>query len=195
MSDPNHIALVEQKLVFMLPCKVGNSSIKAALADTLGMKRKQLHLARTWNVVSNAEISALGKDWLIVGFVRHPYARFLSAWRHKIRDEGKTALAHGASTIDGVAEALPRITDQHWRRLVDELCMGGRPLCNLVVKTDDMQAAWKTVQGAVHGHCRLLLHRIPHLNQTVGDEVLSKQAKSLIAAHYADDLKRFGYQA
>ena len=196
MADPNHIVLTHHKLVLMLPCKVGNSSVKAAVASTLGMRieKRQLHHSPDWRYEGKEWIASRDKGWLTIGFVRHPYARFMSAWRNKVRDQNRMHFTGGAKTIDEVAVALPKIRNQHWRSLVDELCLGGRPLCNLVVKTDDMPAAWKTVQGAVHGHCGLLLHRIPHLNQTVGDETLSPRAKELIAAHYADDFRMFGYQ-
>lgn len=191
MADPNHVALWRQKLVFMLPCKVGNTSIKAALADATGRDRGRLHCARAWDYMGNYRIADLPPDWLIVGFKRHPFARFLSAYRHKIRDEGRFGLVgfDRMPDLDEVAEALPRITDQHWRSLTDDLTHEGRLLPGLVAEA----TGWERVRKAVTTHCGLPLGSLPHLNGTRLGGVLSDRAERLIRAHYAEDFERFGY--
>lgn len=180
----------------MLPCKVGNSSIKAALADSLGQERGNLHTARRWSYMAPEEIARLGPDWLIAGFVRHPYARFLAAWRHKIRDQGRHHLvgASAALTLDEVAEALPRITDQHWRALADELLYADTVLPDVIVQAEDMAQGWQRLGERVFAHCGLTLVPLPWLNATTGDETLSEGARARVAAHYRRDFMLFGYE-
>lgn len=177
----------------MLPCKVGNTSIKAALATALGRPTRRLHSDGAWDYRSPAEIASL--DWLVIGFVRQPFARFLSAYRHRIRDEGRHSDAgfDRCPTIEEVAAALPRITDQHWRSLSADLTHDGRVVPSLVVKTDDMADAWGAVRDAVHRHCGLSLPPIPHLNRTNPGGDLAGRARALVREHYAEDFERFGY--
>lgn len=196
MADPNHVVLRQHRLVFMLPCKVGNTSIKAALADSLGQARGRLHTEQRWHHLGPEAIAELGQGWLVAGFVRHPYARFIAAWRHKLRDEGQWHRVgfERMPALDEVAEALPRITDQHWRALADDLMYAGAMLPEVIVRVEDIRQGWDRLAKRVRQHCGLRLASLPWLNATEGDETLSDHAKPLIAAHYRRDFMLFGYE-
>lgn len=196
MADPNHILMEEWKVCFMLPCKVGNSSIKGALCDTLGTPYKGMHLDDRWTYASKETIAALPAGWIKIGFIRNPYDRFMSAWRNKMRDQDrwrKMALPHKPS-VEQTAEWLPRINDIHWRRLVDELVLDGEIIPDLIIRTDRLSKAWKYVQRGVEGHCGVKVADVPHLNKTAPSPPLRGRAKDLVRDWYIEDFRTFGYK-
>lgn len=197
MADPNNILLEDWKICLMLPCKVGNSSIKAAVCDTLGMPREGMHKDAAWNYASKHQVAALPDDWYTIGFIRNPYSRFMSAWRNKMRDQdrwAKMALPHKPSVLE-TAQWLPRINDQHWRRLTDELLIDGEIVPDLLIRTDRLGRSWKYAQEAVRSHCGAELADAPHLNKTAPSEPLRGRAKDLVRDWYMSDFETFGYNA
>lgn len=196
MADPNHLLLEEWKVCFMLPCKVGNSSIKAAICDTISAPYKGMHQGERWHHATKEEIAALPDEWIVIGFIRNPYDRFMSAWRNKMRDEDlwkRIGLPH-KPTVEETAKWLPRINDQHWRKLVDELMLDGEMLPDLIIRTDRLGKAWKYVQRAVDGHCGVKVADVPHLNKTAPSGPLRGPAKELVRDWYIEDFKAFGYR-
>lgn len=196
MAEPVNIVLEGHRLAFMLPAKVGNASIKTAVADALGMTRNRLDAPGKWHTEPKDYLYRKRDEWLIIGFIRHPYARFVSAWREVIRDNGecKRAGFEFLPTMDEVAGRLPEITDGHWRSLTDELVHEGKIVPRGLVRVEKMDTAWRQMRQVVKAHSGLLLGDLPHLNSTGGDERLSGFAKDRISRHYADDFEYFGYR-
>lgn len=196
VADPNNILLHDWKVCFMLPCKVGNSSIKGSVCHTLGISKSGMHRDDRWHYADKHEIAALGDDWYTIGFIRNPYNRFMSAWRHKIRDENIWRRLGFNKKPDPltVAQRLPEITDQHWRPLVDELLIDDRIVPDLLIRTDRLDKSWKYVRNAVSSHCGVEMADIPHLNRTAPSAPLRGDAKDLVRDWYRRDFEVFGYQ-
>lgn len=195
MSDPNNIVLHEHRLVLMLPCKVGNTSVKHAVAEALGKSNKNLHRASTWNIATTRQVLELPRDWIIAGFTRHPYDRFASACSEKLLDKGEwRRTGHGGPVpLDRVADMLPFITDQHWRPMANDLCLGNQivPMC--LVRMDSFVSGWPEFQKLVFNHCGLVLRDLPRLNVSRSKAEISDYAKALVAQHYARDFDMLGY--
>lgn len=195
MSDPNNIVLKDHRLVLMLPCKVGNTSVKAAVAEAIGKPKKNLHRASTWTIATKKEVAALPSDWLVAGFTRHPYDRFLSAYQEKLLDKGEwSRVGHGSAvSLDRVAELLEFITDQHWRSMAADLCHGRSVVPTHIVRMDRAGNGWGVFQGVVHRHCGLSLGPLPVLNASRAKVGITDYARTLVATHYRRDFETFGY--
>lgn len=195
MSDPNNIVLHEHRLVLMLPCKVGNTSVKHAVAEALGKSNKNLHRASTWNIATTRQVLELPRDWIIAGFTRHPYDRFASACSEKLLDKGEwRRTGHGGPVpLDRVADMLPFITDQHWRPMAEDLCIGNSLVPVHLVRMDRAGNGWGVFRGLVEQHCGLKLGDLPRLNVSKSSAVLSDYARMLVASHYDKDFDTFGY--
>lgn len=196
MSDPNNIVLRDQQIILMLPCKVGNTSIKAAFSDALGLDRKDLHEAYRWEIANKFEADMFGDGWFKIGFVRHPYARFMSAYMDKLVKKAQYYRVglKALPTINYLSDLLPVIRDQHWRSMTSDLFIGRVMVPDCVYYADDLSGTWNMVQKDVADHCGLKLGEVPHLNKSRGHVSMTDHAKKRIADFYAADFENFWYE-
>lgn len=173
--DPNNIVLPDQKIAFILPCKVANTSIKVALAEALKQPVSMaldgpapyIHDEDTWGgIATKFEIHRLPKEdgWLKIGFIRHPVERLISCWQDKVMGPNAfpafsvfSQLEYQMSCLD-FAKAVAQIpddrADQHFRSQVWDLCAGSELIPDLVLSVDSADW-WKTLRLWLRRHADL----------------------------------------
>lgn len=197
MPNPNHVILEEHKIAFMLPAKVANTSIKAAILKARGIVFEDFykyHHTNEFVYASKEEIAALGPDWLKIGFVRNPWDRLMACYADKY---------HPSWDFDGFINLVMSTKDYgadiHFRSQSYDLCIDGVPVPWMVVKIEEIesdQVGWGDVQ-LMAGHRGLRLGPLPKLNPDNGqdfngfysDPVLVQK----VGERYAEDIKIFKY--
>lgn len=167
MADPNHIVLDEYRLAFIHPCKTANLAQKAALARSLGWSVKTLSAEDSgWDYRCAENIP---REYLIVGTVRHPCERLVSAWfdrqprlyvsgLHKwgFRQEWTAgqAIAHACQLPD-------ESTNEHFRSLHYEF---GPVEPDILIRFETLRKDWERTRFAVKKHSGLDLPRLEQRN-------------------------------
>lgn len=178
-GGPNYVHWKEGKCVFMLVNKCGNSSIKAALLETMGGVNPDI------SVHKDTRLTYVGYSFIqktelpVIAVVRRPYDRLKSFWRDKVA--GRTAKNFNFNHVRGMYPDMPfrvmleRIIVAHDDHLSDPHIVPatvelGRvnPFAEVtVVKFEDLinpaRGGWERIRQATAAPDRLPA-ALPHLN-------------------------------
>jgi hypothetical protein len=204
----------------MTPVHIVGESVIGPRGDWLWCcipKNASRSLLRLLTSAGGIQLSAAGPDarariahdqaLFSFGFVRHPEARVISAWRSKVRSPARTpwhanllkrspGLKVGMALNDFVSwldEAFSRENvDNHFRRQCDYLCdKEGKVAVSFVGRIESLDADLATVGTRVG-----VLPEVPHLNAKVAypDEKLTTRSQDILRNIYRGDFDTFGYE-
>lgn len=206
MADPNNIAMHDLRLVLMLVCKAGNTSVKKAFAGALDLDRRIDLVLPTINKRPAREMREEG--YLLVSVVRHPLARLASCWADKVvcpdRFHRPFARKYGAAIWPGMGfDAFVRfvaglddgIADQHVRSMAWDLVDDEGIVPGLVLRQEE-SCWWQQLRVAVHDHCGLDIG--PELRVNASDPerikgIWTDELRALAQERYRQDMEVFGY--
>jgi hypothetical protein len=185
-------------LIFMCIGKAANSSIKAAVLETMGGvdPNVSVHYDERIEYIPNASIKGYG--YQCVTFVRNPLDRLRSFWQDKIAHRDECNFEHlglrpGMSfeaTAAQVCALGAGVKDTHLARQVDLLTHKGERMFDRLFKYETLHEDWQ--QAQMMAMC--YLPDLPHYNKsnpvpwTLPGEVLAR-----LMVHYVEDYKRLGY--
>jgi hypothetical protein len=178
-QNPNYVHWLQGNCVFMFMGKCGNSSVKAAILETMGGVDPQLsvHADKRLTYVSSKFIRET--DLPIISIVRRPYDRLLSFWRDKVA--GRTPANFNFDHVPGLYPDMPfrvmldrlvclpddRLLDNH---LVPAVTILNRvnPFAALtVIKFEDLinpaRGGWDRLRAATGAPAALPVE-LPHMN-------------------------------
>lgn len=207
MADPNNMLIHEHRLVLMLICKSGNTSIKWAVAEAMGLG--PTHRTDLYFPTPNIEnaMSFADEGYLALSVIRHPLARLASCWRDKVADPNRFHRPfrhkYGGAIIPGmsfgdwvrfVAETPDGIADQHFRSMSWDLVFGDWTPETIRIERPDW---WADLRGRIRSHCGLDIGAQRHENSTGGDwqGEYTMELRRIACDRYREDLERFGYDA
>lgn len=197
MADPNHIVFDKYGLAFIQPCKTANLSQKAAIARALGKPLKRLSSPHyDWEYRYARDIPG---EYLIVGTVRHPLDRLVSAWTDRCRHFDHDGLETCGFRKDMDFEQAARhvcqtpddVINDHFRSLHYEY---GDVEPDILVRFETLRQDWERTRFAVQRHCGLQLARLEQRNVTKHDhwsEYYSQDLEAAVRQRYADDFRRW----
>ena len=150
MPDPNHIWLKEEKLVFALPCKNANTSVKLAILKHLGKSfplpnqppQYGVHQADLFTYI---DLKDTPDDCKVIGVMREPWDRLQS--QYMFARNGKVDFAYW---IRDVAHRPDYEVDQHVRSQFWDLTVEGKFYPHLVLYVDDLANDWAAFEHLVH---------------------------------------------
>ena len=208
MPNPNHIVVHQHKLVFLLPPKVANSSVKTAILNATGQKvpikqqQRHVHRHKFFKYVSTADTAKL-KGYLKVGFVRNPWDRLVSLYVDKIqlRHTGlplKRMKLNHESTFTEFVHAVCAIPDKdadiHFQSQWHQLSHNGHLVSDLLIYFESINYGWGRLQDRV---ATLKLPDLPVTNATQHEPYQNYYEDGLefaVSERYANDIKHFGYK-
>jgi hypothetical protein len=188
----------EGHLIFMCIGKAANSSIKAAVLETMGGvdPNVSVHYDERINYIPNSTIEDYG--YPCITFVRNPLDRLRSFWRDKIahRDEcnfehlGLYPCMSFGVTAARVCEMGPT-KDTHIARQMSLLTNKGDVLPDHFFKYENLGEDWRRVQAMAH----YSLPDLPHYNKSNPIPwSCSYDTMKKIMEHYASDYHCLGYK-
>lgn len=196
MPDPNNILLTDEKLVFALPCKNANTSVKLAILKHLGKPFPEpdnppqygVHRADLFDYISLRDTP---KDCKVIGVMREPMDRMWSQFIFQRR--GKVDFAYW---IRDLAHRPDYEVDQHVRTQFWDLTVDGKFFPHLVLYVDDLANDWAAFEHLAHWEPVGITHAntleengfARHTPEALGDE-----SRKAIAARYGCDF--FLYRA
>lgn len=216
MADPNTLLIHECKLCLMLICKAGNSSIKWAVAEAMGLSgthRTDLH----WPTPNKMDVKRYRDvdGYRAIAVVRHPLARLLSCWQDKVADPARfhapfrrkygRRVAPGMSFdawVRFVASIEDGMADQHFRSMAWDLCdHDGVPIPEVLeIERPDW---WELLRGEIRGHCGLDIGPERRVNVSPSgrpaagagswEAAYSVELRRLAEARYAADFAAFPF--
>lgn len=141
--ETNNLVLHGPKVVLMTACKAGNTSIKTALHQAgLATHPDGVYFGfEHWT----AEEVAIRADYRRVAVLRHPAARLVSTWWHKVQQNGKADLIERHAIPKGTPwpEFIARVSeiddwgaDQHIRSQCFDRFWRGRYLPEFTIKIE-----------------------------------------------------------
>ena len=200
-GDTRVTAWQEHRLLYVRIPKCGNTSIRRSIGGGEGCR------------FSKSQIVRMPQDWMTFSFVRNPWDRVLSAYRHKARyesdsprmndgvyegflDQGIPVRANMgfAEFCELVCDFPDEKTDKHLRSQTSFLFRDGMPIVRFIGKLENMQDDWTRLMAQVG-----LDAQIDHINRTQSDsDHYSKFFQdsaliNLVGDRYSEDIRRFGY--
>lgn len=207
MPDPNNIVLHEQRVVLMLICKAGNTSIKQAVGSALGLRNvaQWQHELSTANKAACRHLRTQG--YRVLGTVRHPLARLVSCWADKVersaqfheplrRKYGERVwpgmpFADFARFVCGVPDEA---ADQHFRGAAWDLC--ATSLVPDTLLRMENPTWWDALAGVLRAQgLEIGPARTENRTGRGADwrQMYRPDLRTLVERRYADDLEAFGY--
>ena len=206
MPDPNNLVLTQHPLAFMLLPKVANTSIKAAVLQSIGIDAgyaglnhfmsQAMRNAHIFRIKSKQELA--GSDRFKAAFVRNPYDRIVSCYKDKVlrnhhRAFDKYDIPHGCSFdyfVRRISDIPDDKADQHFRSQYHELYYQDKLVPDFVGKFESLNDDWSRLNSLID----LDLSPLPHHNKTDDKTIdISLPLCRLIRERYADDFEAFGY--
>jgi hypothetical protein len=188
----------EGQLIFMCIGKAANSSIKAAVLDTMGGvdPKISVHFDERIQYVPKTHVHKY--EYPIITIVRDPFDRLLSFWKDKIAHRDQCSFEHlglhpGMSfeeTASAVCALDFSVHDTHLSRQMDLLSHQECFLPDYVFKYEKIKDEWKYVQEIAACY----LPDLPHYNKS--NPVPWSCATGVlndIMIHYDVDFHRLGY--
>lgn len=214
MADPNNIILPAYKIAGFLLAKCGQTSIKTAFLRGLGVTRslaygapgvaKLINGDTVFQYADKQTISELGPDWFKFTIVRNPWERAVSIWANKVYSPpdimgiGFAGFQRGCS-FDAFVKHLVKYTSPnegsniHWRGQAYSITVDGEIVPGFVGKMENLDEDW----GVIQKECAARGLELPSLLQRNKTDhpgkTYTKRTKAMIAKHYAEDIKAFGY--
>ena len=163
----NNLVVMSRNVVLFLPCKTGQTSIKAAISVN-------------YDYATPDVIAARFMKFRRVAAFRHPVARLCSAWRDKARAR---TFPHFVDWLLTLPE--PRRINPHFRPQVENWTTEDGRLIDLddVVRTETLQEDWARVWGGPVKH----LNRGDNDNHAALMRRLSPGQRSGLKQFYAAD--------
>ena len=191
----------EHRLLYVRVPKCGNSSIRRSIAG--GEERR----------ISKSQIVRMQQDWTTFSFVRNPWSRILSVYRHKAShgsssprmvggvyegfgDHGMpvTANMRFAEFCELVCDFPDDKIDKHLRSQASFLFCKGAAIVPFVGKIEHMNEDWARLMAQIGinvqiGHINRTQAVEEHYSQFYPDAALV----NLVGDRYAEDIRRFNY--
>lgn len=192
MPDPNHIILHDHKLAFLLPAKTGQTSIKAALMQALGIEwggdaPMLVHRPEHFTYLHQREIARY--PYLKFCVVRNPWDRLASCWRDKYQDSRTWR-----EFVLMVCKIEDAKADIHWRSQWYDLSCEGVFVPDRRLRFERLDQEWAFVCSAVK---TLDLPPLPRLQVSTGPSTQelfdSQELVDRVRVRYQDDVEQFGY--
>lgn len=203
--------LEDRKLVFISVPKVACSSILSAIASSYQVKlQSALHSDPFWQIVRGT-LSAQQQTYDKFAFVRNPFARIVSCYKHKIlrvRMQSQTEQVPYLfqkflpleSTFDEFINVISRVPDchaeQHFKSQYAILYEGGRLLPDWVGRFETLAASWAEIAQKYRFEQALpKLRSTAHLPDTPQDyrTYYTRPLVKLVYRRYQKDIEAFGY--
>lgn len=149
MPDPNNILLADDGLVFALPCKNANTSVKLALLKHQGRNAPEpenppqygVHQAELFDYIDLEDTPENAK---VIGVIREPMSRILSMFNFT-----RTPQRDFSYWIRDQAHRADYESDQHVRSQFWELTHDGKFMPQLLLYCDDLENDWAAFENLV----------------------------------------------
>lgn len=187
------------KLLYVRVPKSGNSSIRHSIEG--GEKHR----------MTSAAIIASARDWTTFSFVRNPWSRLVSTFRHKAsQDSDSRRMTDGVyqGFLDAglpiykdmgfeefceiVCSVPDSQTDKHLRSQSSFLIRRNKPIVSFIGRIETMESDWQSLMELAALDCA-----ISHLNKTRRKHYRhyfsSQNLINLVGDRYAKDIHFFGY--
>lgn len=189
------------RLLYVRVPKCGNSSIRRSIKG--GEKRR----------MSKSQIVRARKDWTTFSFVRNPWDRVLSAYRHKVTGDSNSPrivdgiyqgfLDHGipvradmgfAEFCELICDIPDKKTDKHLRSQTSFLFIKDTSIVSFIGKVENMNEDWSRLMAQIGINIQ-----IGHINRTQKDSqhyslfYPDTALVNLVGDRYAEDIRHFGY--
>jgi hypothetical protein len=202
---PYGIILPEVKLLYIPVTKVANRSIKAALANHVGLPYKDPHEA-DWQKVPLSAVATL-TDYFRFTFVRNPLDRLLSCYAQKIVLYARqlqlpllfwqykdlfTADMSFADFVRAVASIPDAQAELHFRSQHTFIYHQGNCLVNFIGRVEHLSHDWLSLRQQVG------LGKLPHYNRSNHQphtKVYTPELARLAANRNQQDIELLGYAA
>jgi hypothetical protein len=191
----------QYQLLYVRVPKSGNSSIRRSIEH--GEKRR----------MSKVQIMAAQKGWTTFSFVRNPWARVLSAFRHKASNDTNSPrmvdgvyqgfLDHGIAVradmgFDEFCELICAIpddkTDKHLRSQSAFLIHEDEPIVPFIGKIENMEDDWGRLMQQLDADIPIKhINRTQESHQHYSDFYSNPALINLVGDRYAEDVRRFSY--
>lgn len=209
---PAGILLPDFQAIYIPIPKVANTSVKTALADSLGLSG-DVHWEIAWPWVEPATIQRSYADWFTFSFVRNPWDRLLSCFLSKVHPDrmddpllhngvepefSKYAdLFHGRMSFAEFVQTTVSIPDEEadihfgsqYLYVTDP---SGQLLVNFLGRFENIADDFAKVCKHIG-----LSAGLPHLLRTEHDHYRSYytvQTQHLVAKRWSRDIELFGYR-
>lgn len=217
LSDPNSVVVHDKKLVLMMICKAGNTSIKRALGDALDFEKldvparmephRRLDLYLPTPNKADA-INLRGQGYLVCSVVRHPMARLVSCWADKIEERFHRPFHRKYGDVIRAGMPFREFVqlvcsipdgqaDQHFRSMSWDLVSNEGVLIPQHIMRLEDASWWERLRRLIFDHCGLDIGEQRTVNATSKGqgwrEYFSPDLLEMAAERYAEDLERFGY--
>lgn len=178
------IVLPEYRLAFFTVPKCASGSVCATFQAALRKKWGQipLHQEREpvlWDGWEDCDRAAI---------VRHPYDRFMSAFRFQKRGDLENWIETVCNTPDGEGD-VHYISQSRFLTFMDVL------VPNRVMRFETLHEEWPGFADMANARLPPIyqLPRLLHRNKSAGSKALTADMKAMLAERYAEDFERFGY--
>lgn len=201
---PSAILLPAQKLLYVPVPKVANRSIKAVLADMVGLPFAEGQ-EPDFETVPLTAVPHL-TDYFRFTFVRHPLDRLVSCyaqkvvlyarqlqmpllfWRYGRRFWPEMSFAEFVTAVAAIPDSR---ADRHFRSQYTFVYQEGKPIVDFVGRFEQLASDWAVVQQQTG------LGPLPHFNPSPHKpfaEMYTPALAQLAAARYRQDMALFGYE-
>jgi hypothetical protein len=208
MPDPNNILIEPDRLCFQMICKAGNTSMKRMLCDKFisDTNDRKSAYRKPQNFFPFCHKNDIPKDYLVVGFCRHPVARIKSCYLNKIKENFHLGFEKRHSgmfsedmSFDEFIEVVHKIPDgegdlcdQHFRSQTFDLNLSR---LDYLIRMEHILWEWSRVQVMIWNHCGKDYPNFYHSNKSkTNPEIqISEYTMKLIRERYAEDFKLLNY--
>lgn len=170
---------------------------------------RSVHTTPLFRTASFESLGTRYRDYLKVGFVRHPLDRLVSCYRSKIAFNDHRPFqadgAHQDMTFDEFCQLVAATPDEranrHFLSQHRFLCdRDGGLVVDMLGRFERLAEDWGQVQARVQAFSGARLADLPRANQTAGAEEAwpasyTPELRARMAERYRTDLQRFGYAA
>jgi len=221
MPDPNYLVLNNRKLILMLICKAGNTSLKRAMASALcispndsarhrdGRRDPYRELKIYFTVENRTEAWNLREcGYTVISVIRHPLARLVSCWAEKIDGVFHKPFLYTYGTrvgpgmpfdewVEFVCSLRDEESDQHFRSMAyDLMTVDGKLMPEFIFKVEDVDW-WKKLRALLIKRCDIDLGGESRLNSTGAGRnwqmYYNPRLLHMAGRRYKRDLEVFGY--
>ncbi len=205
LEIPKAIDVAELNMIYVPIAKVANRSIKAAIAERIGLTYRNHPNEAAWRYIPLPAV-AKRSDCFRFSIVRNPLDRLLSCYTQKIVVYRNTPNArwefwrygnrfHGDMQFDEFVSVVAKIPDAlsdiHFRSQHTFVCHRGRLVLDSLGHFETLHDDWRELRE------RFDLPALPHQNKSPHRDfrdVYTPELARLAAARYEKDVRLFGYE-
>ena len=191
----------EHRLLYVRVPKCGNTSIRRSIPDGEGRR------------FSKSQILHMQRDWTTFSFVRNPWSRVLSVYRHKASDGSNSPRMvdgvyegfgdHGipVSANMGFAEFCELVCDfpddridKHLRSQTCFLYHKNAPIVPFIGKIECMDEDWNRLTEKVGINVQIgCMNRTQTVKEHYSQFYPNAALVNLVGDRYSEDIRHFGY--